>query len=250
MYEYFSKGCFSFRKTNRQFSQIGLDQVHEQNNAVIKGSGGATDLLNKVDESALLRWEVCNPELARLLLEFEDAMDCNAQVETLDAKHHEDNDNFRKQFSADVKALCKGFAMNPFLEDKLKRVNNSKIFFPDKTVEALKCMETKGEKDVVGFITDRLVLGTVSVCEEIKKNEYDLWNESTSKKEKIPYMPSKSAFNKMKSACEYRLDMALELFDGEVMNVPQSLTPDGVSLYHGTKSDIAKRFDSHESIPE
>ena len=28
------------------------------------------------------------------------------------------------------------------------------------------------------------------------------------------------------------------------------LTPDGVSLYHGTKSDITKRFDSQESIPE
>ena len=68
--------------SNRQFSQIGLDQVHEQNNAVIKGSGGATDLLNKVDESALLRWEVCNPELARLLLEFEDSIDCKARLKS------------------------------------------------------------------------------------------------------------------------------------------------------------------------
>ena len=53
-------GIFSFQKTNRQFSQIGLDQVHEQNNAVIKGSGGATDLLNKVDESgkfAIQNWQ-------------------------------------------------------------------------------------------------------------------------------------------------------------------------------------------------
>ena len=58
VYEYFCKGFFSFQKTNRQFSQIGLDQVHEENNAVIKESGGATDLLNKVDESALLRWEM------------------------------------------------------------------------------------------------------------------------------------------------------------------------------------------------
>ena len=123
------KGFFSFQKTNRQFSQIGLDQVHEQNNAVIKGSGGATDLLNKADESALLCWELCNPELGRLFLEFEDSIDCNAQVEILDEKHHEDNDNFRKNFVSDVKALCKGFAMNPFLEEKLKRINNSKVFF-------------------------------------------------------------------------------------------------------------------------
>ena len=79
VHKYFSQGFFAFQKTNKQFSQIGLDQVHEQNNAVIKGSGGATDLLNKVDESALVRWEVCNPELSRLLLEFEDAISYNAE---------------------------------------------------------------------------------------------------------------------------------------------------------------------------
>ena len=40
--------------------------------------------------------------------------------------------------------------MNPFLEDKLKRVDNSKILFPEKAIETLKSMEVKdGEKDVV-----------------------------------------------------------------------------------------------------
>ena len=33
---------------------MGLDQVHEQNNARIKGMGGATPSLNKEDESALV----------------------------------------------------------------------------------------------------------------------------------------------------------------------------------------------------
>ena len=93
--EFFSKGFFSFKKGNRQFSQIGLDQVHEQNNAVIKGAGGASDLLNKVDESALLRWEVCNPEVAGILLEFEDGLQNNPQVEVSPGKHQEDNEAFR-----------------------------------------------------------------------------------------------------------------------------------------------------------
>ena len=34
------KGKFSFAKSNRQFSRIALDQVHEQTNEVIKGQGG------------------------------------------------------------------------------------------------------------------------------------------------------------------------------------------------------------------
>ena len=54
---------------------MGLDQVHEQNNAVIKGCGGATDLVNKIDDSALIRWETYGPDIARLLLEFENAVD-------------------------------------------------------------------------------------------------------------------------------------------------------------------------------
>ena len=52
----------------------------------------------------------------------------------------------------------------------------------------------------------------------------------------------------MKSACEHRAQMALELFEGEIMNIPHSLTPDGVSLYHGNKADIAKRLNSEELL--
>ena len=250
VYENFCKGFFSFQKSNREFSQIGLDQVHEQNNAVIKGSGGASDLLNKVDESALLCWEVCNPEVARLLLEFEDGMNDNPQSELSRTKHHEDNENFRKNFVGDVKILCKGFAMNPFQQETLKKLNNSKISFPEKSVDILKSMETKGEQDVVAFISERLVLGAVSICETIKNNDIDLWNEIPPKKGKVLYAPAKSVINKMKSACEHRAQMALELFEGEIMNIPHSLTPDGVSLYHGNKADIAKRLNSEELLPE
>ena len=49
------KGFFSFTKTKCPFSQIALDQVHEQNNKIIKGVGGATSLLNTQDESVLIR---------------------------------------------------------------------------------------------------------------------------------------------------------------------------------------------------
>ena len=41
-------------------------------------------------------------------------------------------DNDIANFVGNVNALCKGLAMNHFLKEKLKRVNNSKIFFPEK----------------------------------------------------------------------------------------------------------------------
>ena len=111
-------------------------------------------------------------------------------------------------------------------------------------------METISENDVVQLITDRLVLGTVLVYETIKGNVYEFWSESTSKKDMVTNMQSKSVLNKLKSACEYRPDMALELFDGEIMNASQNLTLKGVSLYHSTKFDIAKRFNSQDGTPE
>ena len=53
---FLSKGNFLFQKSHREFSRMGLNQIHEQNNKLIKGCGGASDLLNKVDNSALIRW--------------------------------------------------------------------------------------------------------------------------------------------------------------------------------------------------
>ena len=90
LYNHFSNGNLSFQKSNREFSRIGLEQIHEQNNEIIKGAGGASDLLNKEDDSALLQWEVCSPELARVILESEDSLNRNDIPAESSNKHHED----------------------------------------------------------------------------------------------------------------------------------------------------------------
>ena len=38
----------------------------------MKGISGATSLVNRLDESTLNRWQLCGPELSRLLIEFEE----------------------------------------------------------------------------------------------------------------------------------------------------------------------------------
>ena len=58
-------------------------------------------------------------------------------------------------------------------------------------------METISENDVVQLITDRLVLGTVLVYETIKGNAFEFWSESTSKKDMVTNMQSKSVLNKL-----------------------------------------------------
>ena len=46
-----------------------IDQAHEQNNVVVKGSGGAVGLTQ--NPSAFRKWLLAGPEQARLIHEFE-----------------------------------------------------------------------------------------------------------------------------------------------------------------------------------
>ena len=65
----FCLGSFVAHKSNRVFSSIALDQAHEQVNALVKGEGGAVGLTE--NPSALRRWMVAGPEIARMVQEFE-----------------------------------------------------------------------------------------------------------------------------------------------------------------------------------
>ena len=71
IYKEFCSGNYVVRKTINPFSVITLDQAHEQNNAIIKGVGGAVGLLSKDMDSALRRSEVAGLEVCRLLEEYE-----------------------------------------------------------------------------------------------------------------------------------------------------------------------------------
>ena len=74
IYENFNKGFATFQKSENQFSQMALGQVHKQNNRTTKSCGGATGLVNNVEEPALIWWKTCGPELARITHKFEESM--------------------------------------------------------------------------------------------------------------------------------------------------------------------------------
>ena len=80
----FLKGKFVVKKSKRAFSAIAIDQAYEQNNASVKGDGGAVGL--NESPAALRRWMACGPEMARLLQEFEKATE---KSESIDRRHHE-----------------------------------------------------------------------------------------------------------------------------------------------------------------
>ena len=67
----FKAGIFTVQKTRKVFSSIAIDQAHEQNNALIKGDGGAVGLTD--NPTALYRWMTAGPEVARVVQEFQSA---------------------------------------------------------------------------------------------------------------------------------------------------------------------------------
>ena len=90
----FSNGHFTVQKTKRMFSAIPLDKAHEQNNAYVKGDGGAIDLTDNA--TALRRWMVAGPEVARVIVEFQDFnMHPRNQEET---RHHEETPSVQNTF--------------------------------------------------------------------------------------------------------------------------------------------------------
>ena len=176
IYEHFNKGFFTFQNSENQFSQMALDQVHEQNNHTIKSCGGATDLVNKVKESALIRWGTCGSEVPRIINEFEESM----KLETLEEDdsnlhlYYEDSATYRKKFSSDVKSLCKSMTINAFSQTKLMTINDSHVV-RDVALNTLKKMEEFREKQLIDFLSDRLIYQKVPICDTIPKNDFSIW---------------------------------------------------------------------------
>ena len=56
----------------KEFLMNPIDHAHEQNNALVKGEGGAVGLTE--NPSALRRWTVSGPEVARIINEFENSI--------------------------------------------------------------------------------------------------------------------------------------------------------------------------------
>lgn len=113
--EKFRAGMFTVQKTKRIFSSIATDQAHGQNNAHIKGDGGAVGLMD--NPSALQRWMVTGPEVARVIGEFDMTQEHHdSKTKTL---HHNQTESIQKSFDKDVKSLVSVIEElgNPFLED-------------------------------------------------------------------------------------------------------------------------------------
>ena len=155
-YKEFAARNFSFLKTNKQFFRMALDQLHEQNNKYIKSVGGATSLINRQDDSALVRWELRGSELYRIIEEFEEVESSTTHEEK--QKHHEDSPTFTKDFIKGTTTLLNNFPNYSFLLNDLTVINNTDMVFEDNIYCNLEQLLKTGEKQLHSFIEDWLIM--------------------------------------------------------------------------------------------
>ena len=234
------KGSFSFAKSKRPFSRMALDQVHQQNNKIIKGQGGASNFLNMENESALIRWETCGPEVARIVSEFEELYEEESSQSHCSLKHHEDNEQFRANFKKDVDTVFNAMPCNPFEMTSLCALNNLHPF-PPLVVDNHKQVLPSGEAQGKMFINDRLLMEKVPITGKISKNNFPILKNEPSKNRAVNL--GVSFMNKLRSAVEHRPSLADALFSEELYGVPHCFSVDGGDeMYHGTKSSIQDRL--------
>ena len=99
-----------------KFCDMAIDQYQEQNNAIIKGSGGVLGLAD--NPPALRRWMVAGPEVARMIAELEDDNTRSHQKDS-EHHHHEQHPGVQATFIKDVRSLSAVVEEmgSPFLEE-------------------------------------------------------------------------------------------------------------------------------------
>ena len=230
----FEKGNFAVCKTHRKFSAMSIDQAHEQNNALVKGGGGAVGLTQ--NPAALRKWMCGGPEIARLIKEFESAMEESSSDNVAQTMHHEQTKGVQATFAKHVKALTGVLEKlgNPFVEESndLMRIDTRDIA-DEVTVQCIKQAEKLGEDQYATFIKERLVGDQKHHQDPIKRNKLALFSRPPVKevsKSKLQVASLKSnchLFSRLYIACQVRDGNIDKFFEHENQACPPSLSLQG-----------------------
>ena len=204
-----------------------MDQAHEQNNACVKSDGGAVGLTD--NPSALRRWMISEPKVARVIREFESSdMHENERVNT---RHHDQTRSVQTSFAKDVRSLVTVIEelRNPFEEKSqdllvldTKKIADSAVV---NTICNVKCIV---QEQFDAFTKERLIDRTKSIDDTIHHNKLPLFGTPASKLE---------LFSQLYIGCQTHDGNLEEFFSHENQACPPSLSVAG-RLHLGTKSDM------------
>ena len=174
VFDQFYTGNWVVPKTLNHFSSMPVDQAHEQENKVVKGSGGIIGLTE--NPHALKRWMVAGPEISRSIREFEQQTSI-AVDDSEESMHHQEGLSAQVSFQRQVGNLVevildKG---NPFLDEfqELIAIDSRKVF--DSSIsQSIRSIINIGKKQYTQFYQNVLEDRTSSIDEPIKRNNFPL----------------------------------------------------------------------------
>ena len=242
----FMSGNFVVHKTCNQFSGMALDQCHEQNNAKVKGTGGAIGPTG--NPGALRRWMIAGPEIARITSEFEQQTVKQQHGASGTGQHHHDHKpGVQAAFLKEVKALVNvlGEMGNPFLEHSqdLLVIDTRDIMDIMEVAETVRRIKTLGEEQYTKFVTESLEKCTTLVTQTIPKNKLPLFSRPPYKinsKQKAQLAALKSdcgLFSRLYISCQTRDGDIDNFFSHENQAAPPALSTGG-KLCIGVKADL------------
>ena len=231
-------------KTKNSFSYIPIDQAHEQNNRLVKGTGGAVGLTE--NPSALKRWMIAGPEQARLLTEFEEQF---MELKNRGHQHHEQTPSLQDAFKDQVKNLSEVITTmgNPFLENCTELLAlDTRNCVSDAVIATVQNIEQLGIDQYQQYAMDVLKKRTVSIQQPIKKNSLPLFKRPIPRKS----IKCKEALANLKKDCylfshlyiasKFRDSDLGEFFCHENLEWPPSLSENGKLRLPANKADLLK----------
>lgn len=250
----FNDGLFTVHKSTRNFSSIAIDQAHEQNNAMVKGDGGAVGLTE--NPNALRRWMMSGPEIARLVNEFESDLNPSASHQTPVTNHHEVQNSFQESFLKDVKALVATMEElgNPFLEESEELIAlDTRVIPGNEAVTNLRQIKAIGQEQSKSFTSECLIKRTKSLYEPIKRNKVYLFNTPAPKTSKTSQQIASlksdcSLFSRLYISCQTRGGDLDEFFELENQACPPALSHFGKLRIPTKKSELAECLENNSNV--
>ena len=151
-----------------------IDQAHEQNNACVKGAGGAIGLLQ--NPAALRKWLISGPEQAWLIEEFEKQF--LESKDDDDHFHHDEGHSTQSNFKMKVLSLVEAFGDmgNPFLDQSEDLSTLDAGIIMDKSaVDTVFTIEALGREQFNSYYKSVFVDCTRSIHDPIKRNNLSLF---------------------------------------------------------------------------
>ena len=246
----FHKGNFVVHKSRRDFSAMAIDQAHEQNNAAIKGDGGAIGLTE--DPGALRRWMVAGPEVSHLVFAYEAIS--GVKDATISTKHHEQTLSAQTSFLERVEALFSVIKEmgNPFQEESadLLALDTKNIADPA-LAELVGSHHERGKEKFQSFMEALENEEECTFYQPIKKNKASFFKHeqaASSSKEKV-LKDDCHLFSRLFISCQNRQCDLQEFFKYENQSAPGSLSDNG-RLRMCQKSQLTEILQALVTLPD